>query len=794
MARRKRRRVTTSAPDSVTVQAVGSALLVRTTGDPVAALAAMAERLPSEDGRVAVVTAPSITARPDLLDLVAEIVDARLPDSGTGVRLVAIGTARTPATLEADLPAVVERTGRSYTAPLGTVLVGGDGTLAVTAASGCHGGWVTCAPGTPPHHQPAWHPLPSWGSALPATSAVVMQRGAATTHPVPAGFWILPADVRPGSAGPAASLAPDAHTPTVFLGGSGKAPLPLDDVLKSLANLPLRNARIVLLPGALPEDFAVAGLRDACGPQVSIVAGVPVLSDPQRWELLPIDLTGHLTWRPVPGSRPTEPPTRFSPGDRMTRREPAAQQPRHGRRTPAGWSFLEGTEPVGVVPAVAGHVVEVHVDPNGFRIAGQPVSAETLAGMIGGSGDPGRASVIVVGHGEPPIDPDAAYSGLADSLDWPVTAADAEVSLTPTGVLHTSGQFRTWRPVSATLGMEGDIGRGHLLGGTLPPYAIPYGPGSETPAATTGAWAQDDGPAGEAEPPQPGAPAATPPSSEPPATVTAPHLGSAEEDRLRRLLDGRYDTHFEAVALALSEDPHIRDHSVPAGDRPTPTSGLVAVRAYCAGERMSVNQALRTDGDSPSGATAVLASFTTSGLQRLPVVYGPVFTAARTSAPPDRYQPGEVLVEPAFVDVDLSRRGYQDMTVEYLIWSLSARRLGAISAGEPATGLFPAGSRFQVLDVDDHPNHLRVLLLDLAAPRHATPRHINSGPPETGRQGTGLEDATLPELLRQAASRLERPGAAPHLLDFLIGRGLPAAGIGGQPRSASHRALPAVAR
>jgi hypothetical protein len=79
----------------------------------------------------------------------------------------------------------------------------------------------------------------------------------------------------------------------------------------------------------------------------------------------------------------------------------------------------------------------------------------------------------------------------------------------------------------------------------------------------------------------------------------------------------------------------------------------------------------------------------------------------------DGYQPGDELVEPAFVGVDLIRRPTPSATVEFAIWSATARRADRFGSAV----LFPPGSRFVVLAVDpagstDRPP--RVLLGDLA--------------------------------------------------------------------------------
>src|SRR5919197_1296973 len=211
-------------PDPIHAEPVGPVMLLRTSRDPAEPLRAMTRRLTAEKGRVLVVSAPSVSARPDHVELLANLLDVWPSDRGAGVRLVALAPPREPEAAEAALRELADRTGREVVGTLGTVTVGVDGTVAVSAPPGAPGGWVTCAPGLPPRHDPAWFPLPKWGAGMPAESAAAAVVGTSVVHPVPAGFWILPSRARPGSAGAAACLPPG-DSPLVFIGGNGRDPL-----------------------------------------------------------------------------------------------------------------------------------------------------------------------------------------------------------------------------------------------------------------------------------------------------------------------------------------------------------------------------------------------------------------------------------------------------------------------------------------------------------------------------------------------------------------------------------------
>jgi hypothetical protein len=235
-------------------------------------------------------------------------------------------------------------------------------------------------------------------------------------------------------------------------------------------------------------------------------------------------------------------------------------------------------------------------------------------------------------------------------------------------------------------------------------------------APAAGAWSPPPaglpGPAGPADPA--GSEAARP-ESEPVPTAAAPRwIGSLPwhpDDRaqLRRAIQGRYDAHARAVARTLAQQPGL----LAGGSSPELMTDLVALSAYHVDDRDAVNQALR--GRPGSDRELLVARGAAQGLRRLPVVLGPVYTAA---TPPTDYQPGEELIEPGFIDADLTRGTAAPAGVELAIWSTSARRLDSIDPGQANIALFAPGSRFLVLAVQRPPaGPLRVLLRDQADDR-----------------------------------------------------------------------------
>jgi hypothetical protein len=232
------------------------------------------------------------------------------------------------------------------------------------------------------------------------------------------------------------------------------------------------------------------------------------------------------------------------------------------------------------------------------------------------------------------------------------------------------------------------------------------------------------------------------------------HQAWRDTDRaeLRKQLTGRYDAHMRAVTKTLAEEPGLRT----AGTSTDLVAGLVAVRAYCAGERADVNRLLRTgDGDERA---AVVARGVAYGLRCLPTVLGPVFLPGHLGADAlGAYQPGRVLTEPGLLDAQISPTGFPDATVQFVIWSVSARRLGRIGVDGPAAALFPPSTRFTVLAVDRDAKQVpRVLLSDVTAAAR--------GGPVGGRSERALTRMRVP-CPPTEVSRPEHLSASPGLDD-----------------------------
>ncbi|MFB9179281.1 hypothetical protein ACFFX1_14170 [Dactylosporangium sucinum] len=245
------------------------------------------------------------------------------------------------------------------------------------------------------------------------------------------------------------------------------------------------------------------------------------------------------------------------------------------------------------------------------------------------------------------------------------------------------------------------------------------------------------------------APAPPPPAAPPegaPRWLDAAGWGAEDRARLRRTLQHRYDAYARVVTRTLAEEPGLRA----AGGGADLITDLVALCAYMH-ERDAVNDALRGAAGRPDGAESLIARGATSGLRRLPAVIGPVFAAGQAAVGAG-YRAGDELVEPAFVDVWLTGATGTGAAVEYVIWSVSARRVDRFLPQEQPGAAFPPGSRFAVLAVDEPAadGPLRVLLRDRTGER----------PDAAGRW-----DETLRRLRHSTTVAAEHPGT----LGFPIG-------------------------
>ncbi|MEH0933202.1 hypothetical protein [Micromonospora sp. CPCC 205558] len=732
---------------------VGEALTVRTDADPSTSNPRLAAALPVEEGRRVVVSAPSVTARPDLFEQLVEVLIEHLGGVATGVRLVPLGSYAPSVDPGQEVHLLAEWIGQEVTFPQTELTVSAGAVLQPVP-------WRTVDPEGTVRSESPWPPLPPPAAppsppaplpAPPAPPAPSVVPEAASPPPPPAvqlsvatrwphvllhtngGLVDLPSrrpprvlsPARPASRVGRGSPATAASVPATMPGVRTAAGWSFVDetvlgdgriLAGFVVEISVRVTGFRLNNRPVPPR-ALAKLVDACRagdtrPLVLVTYGVPVRG--AAADLLFGGLADALT---APLYVADGPVTRTATGLLQTTGSFALW----GRRQPGGASGPRRVRPVGAVlpPRPSARVrPRAPRPPRSHRLltAIPAIPAQPTAPAQPDGAEPVSAPTPIV----------AEILALLTSEHWiahpgwhALRVPSPEGALQPgdTGSTSTSPTSRAAEEVPTT---ATGLGQPEELTVAVPVWQ------PESFAGVTGV------PGSLAAPPTPdatGAPPARDTDVGPPAPVPEVPPGPAPRwlvdadgqeaianpGALRQALDGRYDAHARVVARTLAQSPGLRA----VGGARELTAGLVAVRAYCGGERDLVNQVLRGGGpDSEVDRILLVARSARYGVRRLPSVLGPVFQHGLVDPGlVAAYRPGDVLVEPAFVDVDLSPTSATETAARFVIWSVSARRLDALDTGKRASAIFPPGSRFQVLAVDDTATEgpARILLRDLMA-------------------------------------------------------------------------------
>ncbi|TCB95436.1 hypothetical protein E0H26_19785 [Micromonospora zingiberis] len=639
---------------------------------------AMAAALPAEAGRCAVLSAPSVTARPALFEVLREALTEHLGGAAGGVRLVPLG-AYAPAVVPGTQASILaEWIGQEVAVPLTALAVPADVVLEPVV-------WLVCTPDGNIRAEALW-PMPT---PVPAAVTVTGHWPRALLH-TNGGFVDLPPwparrawvprrpqpRARPDNAVKAAAVpetAPGIRTPAgwSFLDEPGLGGGPV-------------LAGFVVEVGVTVTGFRVSGRPVAPRGLAKLLATVRA-GDPRPLVLVTSGVSVHGNAADLLFGRLADAlaSTVYVAGGEVT-------------RTATGLLRTTGT----------------FLRWHGRRPGGP---RESRRGQVVGSVLPPRPA--------PRLRP--AVAGPA----WTLPPAPAPAQVRPTAPTASA------TPVSADLAALLAPGRWTIAYPVVPapadalPPELPSVPPEAAPAATPDAEPAGLPSAGEPEPavatgsppaelpPTPSADPAPPPPGPEPRWLTGDDPTVVDRTALRQALGSRYDAHARVVARTLAQAPGLRAMAGAAGDL---AAGLVAVRAYCEDEREVLNEFLRGGGpESEADRLRVVARSAAYGLRRLPSVLGPVLQYGPSGTwPAAGYRQGDVLVEPAFMDVSLSTgAGAASTAPRFVVWSVSARRLDGLDTGSRAVAIFPPGSRFQVLAVEEEtPDQAaRVLLWDLAA-------------------------------------------------------------------------------
>ncbi|WFE61231.1 hypothetical protein [Micromonospora sp. WMMD712] len=754
---------------SATVRAVlvGDVLLVHGGAEPFAALTGVAARLPADPDRTPVLCSSAVSERPDLFGLLADLLPRHLGGSAVGVRLVPLGRYADPDAVPGLAAGLATDLGIDGSVPLDAPAVS---TRAVPVARR----WIRAAGGPVRPEEPpaAWRaPLPDPPRPLDAPGPSRPVDAPGPSRPVDA-----PGPSRPVDApGPSRAGTPEGWQVTRV--GDGYTWLPVPSTADP------EPARPDPEPARPGPPRPAAGAATGRPPLPPAAAGPPPgraipggwsfldVEEPRRSDPEPLDvflvevaigaggfrvdgrpvppgvLAGHLAagWldgRPVAlrggGPYPAVAGMLFGAlADALAR--PVIASDDRVEVTATGLLTTPGTfrrwhprGPAGTARLV--HDLGPVLPPPASTVAAPPPASTVAAPVLAAGGSAAAVDAALV-----PPDVARRWQGFrAPGLDL------LRIGPAPADPPGPAADPRVEQPGPASAPSGASAGTDPLEPG---PQVGPPGPdpgaGAAPPAPTapaaSGAAVDAAPPAGDGEPAPGRAPA--PPTG--PARVPTPWrpdgraLAADDRAALRRILAGRYDAYTQVVTRTLAEEPGLRVAAMSAPDLP---AGLVAVRAYCAGERATVNAALRDGVDpDPAADPALLARWIAYGLRRLPAVFGPVFRAV-TALPEPGYRPGTVLVEPAFLDVDPVPPVVPDGGAELVIWSTGARRLGGLAAagvaarGGPAANraapradagspaVFPAGTCFEVLALEPTGvrDPRRVFLRELPPGRAAT--------------------------------------------------------------------------
>jgi hypothetical protein len=561
--------------------------------------------------------------------------------------------------------------------------------------------WRRFRPGLPVEPAGAVHPSPPWEVALdqdipgwPGWPALAVRR-------VPAGLVVgLAGALDPAFLRLAVQLRPDPDCVSVLVRAGSGDPAVLS-MLDALLSRPVRGA---LGPVRLVWPYGAAGRSAAAVQHLADRHGVSVIAPDSG--LQPDDAGGLLAGDGQTAGRWL----RFTRGAPATPLGPAyppapaapAYPPAPDVEVPAGPAHRIGPAPLPRPAAPTPPATAAASGPTGEphpARAALPTGAPVLRGAPGPTGEPRLTQV------PPPAGP-PVLRGVPDPTPVPGTAGEAPGATDLPG--HDAG---------APGGQPGGPGwsAADLLAESGPADATRSAAGHPAEAADAAAplapppW-QDTGAADDRIPwpghaPAPVAPWAAGPQAAPgaatggvPAVAGWPGAGhratAAEHQQCRARMGATHDGHLVAVSRVLAQRPALRG-AQPAQDV---IAGLTTMRALVAGDLPDLNAALRT-GD-PAGIGAVV-SCVASGLRLLPTYRGPVARPAVLGGHLAAYQPGRLLIEPAFL-LATTRVAPSAGDSLYLIWSETGKRTAALLPGEPDRGelvTFPAGSRFTVLAV-----------------------------------------------------------------------------------------------
>ena len=639
------------------------------------------------------------------------------------------------------------------------------GATFVTGSSG-YGCWLRFVPGASPTPFGRRFPVPAWEAMDPNSAWPTGDVGVA--EPIPAGLWLraqsVPFDPNSADARAIVALPCRENVLTVVVGGPGQPPIPTEEICRLLTALPAAaRTRARLVQYAIDSGAGQGQLvAEALGEPIAVYTGLPVsnLREGGGAVVVAVNRRGQQTWHPFVTEVRYVPRTHQEHSNVVS----AYRSPVHGlvEISPAVFGLGEGV----VLEVVAsGLWVREATAVGGADVRALPVDPEWARLTVGTPGRTTPGAVAVAGAAlVERLEPEVRKllklvfcDATAKPTPWPSMVEETRTEPTPspprshaahvsqpapqTSPAHAAHSSQPAEPAQETARPAQEQGRPVQVPAQASveepskpeDVAVP----SEIPLRVDGPVPTPPSPSWELRPTKWGATEAPASDRE---TVPADHQTTDQErDAVRRILGERYPPHAAMVGRLLAQRSSSPDEPVPVE---TMVTELAAVSAYLSQDEEMLVETLRKG---RLGRLRPYVATVVAGLRRLPLHQG--ITTCWSVAPGNaalRYRTGDVLVEHGVLNTHANPQGGSDGGVEYLIWSLTGRRVGVVDRRAALVHervLFAPGAAFKVLAVAES---------DSSAPTQVMLQEVSD--PLRERQLTQMRPGVLTQLERAAVA------------------------------------------
>ena len=627
------------------------------------------------------------------------------------------------------------------------------GAAFVTGSTG-YGSWLRFLPGASPTPFGRRFPVPAWEAMDPNSAWPTGDVGIA--EPIPAGLWLraqsVPFDPNSQDARAIVALPCRENVLTIVIGGPGQPSIPTEEICKLLNALSsAARSRVRLVQYDIEAGAEQAqDVAEQLGEPINFYTGLPVsnLREGGGAVVVAVDRRGKPTWHPfvtemrciprvlkdenevsgyrnpVPGLAELSPGV-FGLGDGVVLevvasglwvREATAAGGADVRALPVDpeWARLTVGTPGRATPgavAVAGAALVERLEPEVRKLLRLVFCDATETDIPWPTAVEEERTKPTPVFSEPEEAPRPAAHALAPEPATVVTSAlnpepPTVVTVRPTPPeppkpVHVQPPVEVPVQVTATASVEESGGRHEDVDDTEIPLRI-EGP---VPTPPSPAWEPKNSKWGEE-------------LHNERETVSADHRTTdLERDAVRRILGERYPSYATAVGRLLAQRSGPLVDTVPVE---TLVTELAALSAFVGQDEEMIVETLRKGS---LGRLRPYVAAVVAGLRRLPLHQGitTCWSLAPTNAA-NRYRTGDVLVEHGVLNTHANPQESFDGGVEYLVWSLSGRRVEVVDRRAGVVNervLFAPATAFKVLAVSESDGSAptQVLLQEVADSR-----------------------------------------------------------------------------